>query len=503
MFRALPGLLLLLLPVLANGAQDDPRSTPHPPLRREPRRAVDPSGDCLQFGCDPQPVGRSVTKENVATLVQAWSVDLPEPSDGSPLYIAGVMAQRRVRDLIVITTNAGRVMAFDARTSEEIWSTRPPLGPRWTTSSPAVDPSRKFVYSYGLDGSVHKYALNSGLEVTDGWPQLVTLKPDVEKCSSPLTIATAANGKTYLYAAIAAYPIPGDDGDYQGHVVAIDLDTNSQVVFNALCSDQARHFAIGDCKDVQAGIWARGGAVYDADTDRVFVTTGNGGYDADHGGFNWGTSVVALRPDLTTDHGTPLDSYTPVNYQQLTDDDLDLASTTIAILPRTNDSQPHLGVQSGKDTLIRLLDLDDLSRQGGPRHVGGEIEIVGAPQAGEVHTQPATWLAPDGGAWVFFGTGSGVSGLKLDLTGAKPHLVTQWVISGGASSPIIANDVLYVAHSNTLRALDPQTGKTLWSSTDIGDVHWQTPIVGGNHLFICDNAGHLKSFAVPAPATAR
>jgi hypothetical protein len=497
--RALSVLLLLLIPALANAARDDPRNTPHPPFRRGPLKTVDPSGDCLQFGCDPDPVDPMVRRDNVAALVQDWSVDLPEASDGSPLYIARVRVRQRERDMIVVTTMAGRAMALDANTGQTIWTTAAPLGPRWTTSSPAVDPDRNYVYSYGLDGYVHKYGLANGIEVvTGGWPQLVTLKPDVEKCSSPLTIATAANGKTYLYAAIAAYPIPGDDGDYQGHVVAIDLSANSQVVFNALCSDQARHFAAGDCKDLQAGIWARGGAVYDPDTDRVFVTTGNGGYDADHGGFNWGTSVVALRPDMTTDHGAPIDSYTPVNYQELTDDDLDLSSTTVAILPRTDASQRHLGVQSGKDSMIRLLDLDDLSGHGGPRHVGGELDLVKVPQGWEVHTQPVTWLAPDGSAWVFFGTGGGVSGLKLDLSGETPHLVTQWVIDGGASSPVIANDVLYVAHSNTLRALDPETGKTLWNSTEIGDVHWQTPIIGGDHLYICDAAGHLRSFAVPA-----
>jgi len=496
-FRALSGLLLLLLPALANAAQDDPTNTPHLP-RIFPARAVDPNGDCLQFGCAPQVVGRTVTKQNVGTLALNWSITLPEVSDGSPLYVAGVRVQRRQHDLIIVTTSAGRAMAFDAQTGQELWRTEAPLGPRWTTSSPAVDPQRNFVYSYGLDGYVHKYAISSGLEVkTDGWPQLVTLKPDVEKCSSPLTIATTAHGATYLYAALAAYPEPGDDGDYQGHVVAINLDDNSKTVFNALCSDQARHLGYGDCKDVQAGIWARGGAVYDSETDRVFVTTGNGGYDADQGGVNWGTSVVALRPNMTTDRGTPIDSYTPINYQELTDDDLDLSSTTIAILPRADASQPHLGVQSGKDSLIRLLDLDNLSGLGGPRHVGGELDVVKVPQGWEVHTQPVTWLAPDGSAWVFFGTGGGVIGLRLDLSGEKPHLTTQWMISGGASSPIIANDVLYVAHSNTLRALDPETGKVLWSSTEIGAVHWQTPIIGRNHIYVCDAEGHLMSFMVP------
>ncbi|HEV8435237.1 MAG TPA: hypothetical protein VGR95_17640, partial [Thermoanaerobaculia bacterium] len=142
MFRALPSLLLLLLPALANAALTDARNTPHPPFRRGPLRTVDPSGDCLQFGCDPEPVARTVTKDNVAKLVQNWSVDLPEASDGSPLFIAGVRVERRQRDLIVITTSAGRVMAFDANTGEGIWSTPAPLGPRWTTSSPAVDPDR-------------------------------------------------------------------------------------------------------------------------------------------------------------------------------------------------------------------------------------------------------------------------------------------------------------------------------------------------------------------------
>jgi hypothetical protein len=28
--------------------------------------------------------------------------------------------------------------------------------------------------------------------------------------------------------------------------------------------------------------------VYDSVTDRIFLTTGNGAYDADRGGYNWG-----------------------------------------------------------------------------------------------------------------------------------------------------------------------------------------------------------------------
>ena len=57
---------------------------------------------------------------------------------------------------------------------------------------------------------------------------------------SALSIATASSGVTYLYVANGGYP--GDAGDYQGHITAINLATGAQKVFNAACSDQTIHF---------------------------------------------------------------------------------------------------------------------------------------------------------------------------------------------------------------------------------------------------------------------
>ena len=84
--------------------------------------------------------------------------------------------------------------------------------------------------------------LNVGLPLIpcgSGWPQPTTLKGFDEKGSSALAIATS-NGTTYLYVVHGGYP--GDNGDYQGHVTAINLGTGAQKVFNAACSDQAVHF---------------------------------------------------------------------------------------------------------------------------------------------------------------------------------------------------------------------------------------------------------------------
>src|SRR5204863_421310 len=113
-----------------------------------------------------------------------------------------------------------------------------------------------------------------------GWPQLATLKGYDEKGSSALAIATSG-GVKYLYAAHAGYP--GDQGDYQGHVTAINLATGAQKVFNTACSDKALHLdhfsappeTAATCAARQNAIWARPGVFYDAGTDRIFVATGN------------------------------------------------------------------------------------------------------------------------------------------------------------------------------------------------------------------------------------
>jgi outer membrane protein assembly factor BamB len=395
-------------------------------------------------------------------------------------------------------------VAVDAATGKTVWQTEPPDGPRWTTSSPAVDPTHTFVYGYSLDGYIHRYMVRSGEEVKGpGWPALITLKGDVEKGSSNISIATAADGRTFLYMTIAAYPDPGDAGDYQGHVVAVDLSSGEQHVFNALCSDRDEHFTelgdASDCTALQAGIWARAGVVYNSATDRVYLTTGNGEYNANSGGFHWGTSVVALRPDGTTDAGVPLDSYTPVDFQQLTDADLDLSSTTIEILPHNRSDWPELGVQSGKDSMLRLLNLEDLSGQGGPRHVGGELQLISLPQGGEVLTQPAAWRDPQRNTWLFVANHHGTSAYQLAAdANDRPQLKLMWQSASTGTTPVLVNGIIYLAAPNAFTALRATTGEVLWQDSSITQIHWQSPIVIDNTVYLPDNSGYFSAYSLPS-----
>ena len=468
------------------------------------------NGDAAHSGNNTLELG--LGRDNVSALALKFQITLPAAADGAPVLLQAVATGSGVRDLLFVTTKAGHIVALDAATGATMWSQQFQAGTCginnggtacYTTSSPAIDPNRLYVYSYGLDGYVHKLVPADGTEITSGgWPQLATLKGFDEKGSSALATATA-NGTSYLYVTHGGYP--GDNGDYQGHVTAIDLATGAQNVFNAMCSDQAIHFAHSPvapaCSDRRSAIWARPGVIYHAATGRIFVATGNGGYSGNAGGHDWSETVLALAPDGTGADGLPLDSYTPAEFQGLDGADADLGSVAPAILPSpAGAGVQYFALQTGKDGKLRLIDLANLSGQGGPGHLGGEIAVIDVPQGGGVLPQPAVWVNPaDGSTWVFVANGYGLSALKLVLgAGGVPGLNPQWQTSAGGSSPLVANHVLYYAASNALRALDPTSGEVLWSTNKIGGVHWASPIVANGVLYMTDESGNLTAFALPS-----
>jgi outer membrane protein assembly factor BamB len=510
----------------------DPENlTPHDPPRIVVGRPVN-GYDWLQFNLDSQRTGQNnlewrISRGNVSSLKTLFRVPMIDLADGAPVYLGGVSTPSGTRDLIFATTTASFVVAHDACTGSRLWFRPPTTGPLWTTSLPAVDPNRQFVYSYQLDGFVHKFLVGDGTEVTvGGWPELATRKPDVEKGSSNLSIVVARDARRFLYVTHAGYPGPGpgDQGDYQGHVTAIDLDNGTQTVFNTLCSDRAIHFdeslvAPNDCPKVRAAVWGRPGVTYDPVTDRILFTTGNGDFDGNLGGRDWGDSVLALPPDLTTAGGLPADSYTPTEFQQLDDNDEDLGSSSPLILPDPIHGGPsRIAVQTGKDGQVRLLDVADLSSQGGPGHVGGERTIVPLPQGGEVLTAPAAWVDPvDQSVWIFIANDQGISGLRLvggalqeersrRLAPRERRAVVPtvgWKQNRGGTSPIVANGVLYYAGTGFIAALDPRTGKELWSDHEVGEIHWQSPILVNGVLYLTDNTPALAAYALNGVVKAR
>jgi len=435
----------------------------------------------------------TITSANVGTLTRKWQQALPAIADGAPVELPNVTTPAGVKNLLFVTTKAGSLVAVDAATGTQVWRADT-TGPNFTTSSPALDPNGQFVYGYGVDGKIHKYAVGTGAETTTGgWPVTITLMPNVEKGSSPLNV-----GNGYLYMVTSGYP--GDGGHYEGHVVAINLASSKVTVFNSLCSNIPQLLNATACADVQSGIWARGGAVIDPVTGNVFVSTGNGNFNANTGGHNYGDTVVELTPDLAK----VVDTYTPANFAQLQAADQDLASAAPVMLPKqANSATPYMFVQAGKDNTLRLINRQNMSGKGGPNNVGGELQATGLPQGSDVDTHPVAWTDANNTTWVFVANFAGFSAFKV-VTDANGHSSLQFAYQNGnsGSSPFIANGVLYIQGSGVLRATNPTTGATLWASSQasaggsIGGLHWQSPIVVNGQVYVPDNNGNITAYAL-------
>jgi outer membrane protein assembly factor BamB len=125
-------------------------------------------------------------------------------------------------------------------------------------------------------------------------------------------------------------------------------------------------------------------------------------------------------------------------------------------------------VQGGKDGIVRLLNLDNLSTRGSPGYTGGEVgqslQMGSATAHQAVTTAPVVWTNPaDGSQWVFIGHSGGIIGLRLSTApDGSPALTPMWQSFNPGASPLVANNVLYYAATHALRALDPATGTLLW-----------------------------------------
>jgi outer membrane protein assembly factor BamB len=462
------------------------------------------SVDWTQFGFDASGTRNNsaetrIQATNVAGLHLAWRFQLPDIADSTPAFLSALtFPDGTVRNVLYLTTKSGSLVALDADSGALLWTrSNPTFDPnKITTSSPFADAASGVVYSYGLDGKVHKYAAITGRELSGGgWPKTVTTMKNTEKESSALN---AANG--FLYVTTSSWG--GDAPPYQGHVVVINLANGTTHVFNALCSDHTYLLAPGECRDNGAGIWSRPGVVVDPLTGDILLATGNGPYTADEGGHDWGDSVLMLSRDGTQ----LLDAYTPRKPNDLYTQDLDLGSAAPALLPAIPASRtPYLAVQAGKDASLRLLNRQNLSGQGGPGHVGGELQTLDAPTHCPVLTQPAVWTDPvAGGVWVFVSSGCAIGGYQVNVSpDGSAALRLQWIVPVGVTSPMLAGGVLFAATTGNkeILALDPRTGHRLWSSRtrpggSIGYTHWENPIVVNGRLYCTDEDGEVVAYGL-------
>ncbi len=468
-------LLLLLLPGALIWRIEAQRAGRHEPLN-----------DWPQFGLDVASSGASagagIGASNLASLTRR-QVHLDGTVDASAIYLHGVTVNGSNHDAFFVTTSYGKTIALDADSGTVLWEHTPSGFAGWagtaqiTNSTPAADPDRQHIYAAAPDGTVRKLAIADGHLL---WATAITLLPSREKITSPLKVF---GGR--IVAVTGGYI--GDEPPYQGHVAILDAQTGTlQHVWNSLCSDRAGLIQPGSCPSTRSAIWGRAGAVIDPVTGNIFVATGNGPYN---GRTDWGDSVIELDPDATR----VLGNYSPTDNATLESRDLDLGSTSPVLLGT------EVLAQGGKDALIRLLRIPDIS--GSDPHVDHELQTVSTPSGGMLFTAPAVWQDRSG-TWMFAADNGGTGAWRI----RNGQITQAWSNSTAGTSPVIAGGLLYVYDPNGgLHVYNSKSGSEV-AILDCGRGHWNSPIVADGRIALPEGsandhatAGVLDIWTVPEP----
>jgi outer membrane protein assembly factor BamB len=419
--------------------------------------------DWARFGFDTArsnagPAG-ALTAANVSGLVRR-QVRLDGTVDSSPIYLHDVTVHGAAHDVFFVTTTYGKTEAIDASSGKLLWRFTPPSygslagSPQITNATPAASTDRSAVYAAAPDGMIRKLRISDGKVL---WTTSVTLDPTHEKLTSSLNVS-----RGMVVVTTGGYI--GDAPPYQGHVVTLSERTGAiQHVWNSLCSNRPGLITPSTCPASDSAIWSRNGAAVDSATGDLVVATGNAPWN---GSTNWGDSVLVLSPDASK----LLRHWTPADQQHLNDADLDVGSTSPALL------SGGYAVQGGKDGKLRLLRLDRLP---GPNaKLGGELQTVPTPGGQALFSEPAVW----NGTWAIVADGAGTQAWRL--VGGRLHPV--WSRKEGGTSPVIAGSLVFVASPGVLHVYRAANGRQVAALPMGGKVHWQSPVIGDGRVAVAE-----------------
>jgi hypothetical protein len=289
-----------------------------------------------------------------------------------------------------------------------------------------------------------------------------------------------------------------DHDPYHGWVIGFSASTLSLVpnaVFNSTPNQ------VGTLSYSRGGIWMGGGAPAVDSTGNLFFITGNGTFDANTGGSNYGDSVVRLS---TADGLSVADYFTPLDQASLDANDTDFGSGAATILV----DQPaapltHLLIGGGKQGNLFLLNRDNLGKFNSSTN-----NVIGTLNLGNsIFATPAFWqnnlyvagIGPlkqfvfNSATGKFNGAPLSESSTSYGFPGATPS-----ISSNGATNGIVwaLENSLYCTPQS------PGCGAAVlhaYDATNVTTELWNSSQAAANR----DLAGHAVKFTVPTVANGR
>jgi len=333
---------------------------------------------------------------NQTTFGKLFSYSLDGSAYAQPLYVSNVAIAGGTHNVVYVATEHDTVYAFDAdgAATNPFWSVnftdaangittvpytdlgggQGPIIPEvGITGTPVIGPKSGTLYvvAFTKENGNYVHRLHA-LDIATGKERPnspVVIQPSVAGTGTGTSGGQIAFQSLYqlqrpgllllngmVYVAFGSYD---DKGPYHGWIVGYDASSLQQVI------------AWNDTPNGnKGGIWTSGASLSADAAGNIYAIIGNGTFDANNGGPDYGDSVVKLTPNGNT--LTVSDYFTPFDQQTLQANDMDLGSTGFTVLPNQPGPVAHLGVCSAKSGKIYLLNRDNL----GKFQAGSDSQIV-------------------------------------------------------------------------------------------------------------------------------
>jgi hypothetical protein len=551
--------ILMGLFTACGGSRETPIPTPTPtPTSQASPDVLTYHYDNARTGVQPLETKLTPSTVSASTFGKLYSFTVDGFVYAQPLYVGGyTMLDAQLHNILFVVTAHGTVYAFDADNMlpppSYVWKVSLiPSGEESVTiadyphrcggpapesvviGTPVIDRAGGALYVVSntrsnASGSVEYIQRIHALNIADGAEKLGG--PTVIRASVPGTGDGSSGGisSTVTFDPLrelqrAALVLSGgsvyiawashcDDAPYHGWVLGYNAHNLAQqtAVFNDTPNGKA------------GGIWMGAGGISVDSTGNLYVVSGNGTFDADTGGSDYGDSTLKLAPGAS---GLALSDYfTPSNQQILDACDLDAGSANAMLFPSVVGGLPDRALSNDKTGRLYILDINNLGKYrtgaNGPDGKNGDVQDfhIGpvVPETDPIFTQQPSYFNGE----VYVG-GQGlplqafaVKDGKLD-TKAKSVTTNSFpdtTVIGGTSPIISANGtagaIVWALDSSNVPYPNPRTGTNILHAYDATNLAtelynstqapsnrdqgvplttFQTPVIADGHVFV---AGRL------------
>jgi hypothetical protein len=483
---------------------------------------------------------------NKSTFGKLFSCQADGAIYAQPLWVPNLAIAGTPHNVIVVATQHESIYAFDAdaapcttlwhvslidsahggttgETSVPSWGTGALVGSGYgdispevgITGTPVIDPttSTLYVVSKSVNSSQQFFQRLHAIDITTGSERVAPPRSIDSSISVPGTGAGSVSGRVafdprnesqrpglvlsngVVYAAWASHE---DHDPYHGWVIGFSASTLAPVANAAFNSTPNQ---VGTLSYSRGGIWMGGGAPAVDSSGNLFFITGNGTFDANTGGSNYGDSVIKLG---TASGLSVADYFTPLDQASLDANDTDFGSGAATVLvDQLSGPVAHLLIGGGKQGNLFLLNRDNLGKfSGSTNNVVQAINLGNSIFATPVFWQNNLYVAGVGTLKQFaFNTSTGKfsgapfsqSATSYGFPGATPSLS-----SSGATNAIIwaLDNTLYCTPQS------PGCGATVlhaYDATNLATELWNSSQAAANR----DQAGHAVKFTVPTVANGK